>query len=172
VDVQCVASPSPELLVATGTRFACDGLATFAQPTAVNSDLTVTGSLTVFGPKAFAQEHPEDPTKEVIYVALEGNEAGTYTRGSAQLKDGISKIELPEDFHLVTNEIGLTAQITPRGPVISMLYVEAITPTELVVKSSNKKDDNVKFDFMVNGVRKGFENHQVIRDKKNLAMNQ
>lgn len=172
IDVQCSALTGPELLVATGTRFACDGLATFAQPTAVNSDLTVTGSLTVFGPKAFAQQHPEDPTKEIIYVALEGNEAGTYTRGSAQLNNGVAEIQLPEDFHLVTNEEGLTAQITPRGPVNSMLYVESVTPTTLVVKASNKKDANAKFDFMVNGVRSGFENHQVIRDKKSLALNE
>jgi len=171
-DVLIVAAPAPELQVAPTTRFACDGMATFAQPVQVNSSLTVNGSLLVTGPKAFVQDHPEDATKEIVYVALEGNESGTYTRGSSQLKNGVAEISLPEDFHLVTNVDGLTVQITPRGPVNSMLYVESVTPTMLVVKSSNKKDENVKFDFMVNGVRKGFENHQVIRDKKSLALNE
>ncbi len=171
VDVSCQAAPTPEFSIAPGTSFACDGLATFAQPTAVNSDLTVTGALLVTGPKMFVQQHPGDETKEILYVALEGNEAGTYTRGTSQLKDGVAKIELPEDFHLVTNEEGLTAQITPRGPVSSMLFVESVTATLLVVKSSDKKESDVKFDFMVNGLRKGYENHQVIRNKKSLAMN-
>ena len=194
VDVYCDdLAPGPRLVVASSAQLRCDGpasftdcaisgtttcndldclgAASFAQPVQINSDLTVTGQLQVFGPKAFVQEHPEDPTKEVVYVALEGNEAGTYTRGSSQLKDGAAEINLPEDFRLVTNENGLTAQITPRGPVQSMLYVESITPTKLIVKASNKKDGSVKFDFMINGVRSGFENHQVIRDKKSLAMN-
>ncbi|MGH8014581.1 MAG: hypothetical protein ACREBV_00120 [Candidatus Zixiibacteriota bacterium] len=170
-DVVFAATPTPELLVTLGTRFSCEGDATFTRPVAVNSDLTVTGSLLVMGPKAFVQEHPVDATKEIVYVALEGNESGTYTRGSSHLKNGVARIELPEDFHFVTNDAGLTAQVTPRGLVNSMLYVESITPTTLVVKSSNKKDENVKFDFMVNGIRKGFENHQVIRDKTSLAIN-
>jgi hypothetical protein len=170
VDVSCEAAPTPEFSIAPGTSFACDGLATFALPVAISSDLTVTGALLVTGPKMFVQQHPEDETKEILYVALEGNEAGTYTRGTSQLKDGVAKIELPEDFHLVTNEEGLTAQITPRGPVSSMLYVESVTATLLVVKSSDKKDSDVKFDFMVNGLRQGHENHQVIRNKKSLAL--
>ncbi len=171
-DVKCEALPTPEFSIAPGTRLACDGLATFDQSVQMNSNLQVNGALLVLGPKAFVQHHPEDPNKEIIYVALEGNEAGTYTRGSAQLKNGVAEIELPEDFHLVTNVDGLTAQITPRGPVNSMLFVESVTPTSLIVKSSNMKDSDVNFDFMVNGVRKGFENHQVIRDKKSLVMNE
>lgn len=170
VDVECRSLTGPELVVATGTQLICEGLSTFAQPMQVNSDVTITGQLQVFGPKAFVQQHPEDATKEIVYVALEGNEAGTYTRGSSQLVNGVAEIELPEDFHLVTNADGITAQITPRGPVQSMLYVESVTPTKLIVKASNKKDASVKFDFMVNGVRAGFENHQVIRDKKSVAM--
>jgi hypothetical protein len=169
-DVTVTAGTTPTLTVASGASLECLGSSTFDQPVLMNSDLQVNGGLTVFGPKAFVQQHPEDPTKEVVYVALEGNEAGTYTRGSSQLNNGVAEIELPEDFRLVTNVEGLTVQITPRGPVQSMLYVESVTPTKLIVKASNKKDGNVKFDFMVNGVRAGFENHQVIRDKKSVAM--
>ncbi len=36
---------------------------------------------------------------------------------------------------------------------------------------SNKKDGNVKFDFMINGVRAGYEDHQVIRDTQSYANN-
>lgn len=135
------------------------------------TDASTWSSVTVTGVKAFMQDHPEDDTKEIVYVALEGNEAGTYTRGSGQLINGVAEIYLPEDFELVTNEKGLTAQITPRGPVKSMLYVESVTPTMLVVRSSNMKDSDVKFDFMINGVRAGYEDHQVIRDKRSYADN-
>ncbi|MEW5795287.1 MAG: hypothetical protein AB1772_02900 [Candidatus Zixiibacteriota bacterium] len=168
-DLSLTMAPSPELLVATGTRLACDGLSTFAQPVQVNSDLTVTGALTVLGPKAFVQAHPGDDSKEIIYVALEGNEAGTYTRGSAVLRDGVAEIDLPEDFALVTNGDGLTAQVTPRGPVRAMLYVDKLTASKLVVKASDPRDKDVKFDFMVNGVRRGYENHQAIRERTTLA---
>lgn len=91
---------------------------------------------TVSGPVAFVQAHPTEPAQEIIYIALEGNEAGTCTRGSAQLKNGIAEISLPEDFALVTSTNGLTVQVIPRGPVRSMLYVVSITPQKLVVKPS------------------------------------
>ena len=123
------------------------------------------------GAKMFVQQHSEDDNKEIYYVALEGNEAGTYTRGSGKLINGVAEINLPDDFALVTNIEGLTAQITPRGPVSSMLYVESVSSTSLVVKASSGKDSDVKFDFMINGVRAGFENHQVIREKRSYASN-
>lgn len=157
----------------------CDvaGSATFGNPVEIGgpsgippgSFLHVNGDITATGVKFFVEDHPTDATKEIAYISLEGPEAGTYTRGSAQLKNGVAKIELPEDFHLVTNTEGLTAQITPRGPVQSMLYVESVTPTTLVVRASNKKDGDVKFDFMINGVRSGYEDHQVIRDKRSYS---
>jgi len=129
----------------------------------------VTGNLSAGGNKPFVQQHPNDPTKEIVYVSLEGGETGTYTRGSSKLENGVVTVELPEHFALVTNAESLTAQITPRGPVQSMLYVESVTPSQLVVKASNPADADVPFDFMINGVRTGFEDHQVFRDKQVLA---
>jgi hypothetical protein len=130
---------------------------------------TINGDLEVTGNKNFIQPHPTDPTKEIVYVALEGGEAGTYTRGSGTLVDGIAIIELPEHFGLVTNAEGLTAQITPRGPVHAMLYVESVTPRTLVVRASTSADAHVPFDYLINGIREGFENHQVIRDRQRFS---
>jgi hypothetical protein len=50
-----------------------------------------------------------------------------------------------------------------------MLYVQSVTPTQLVVKASNPADAEVPFDYMVNGVRAGFEDHEVIRDRRLLS---
>jgi len=124
------------------------------------------GDLEATGAKNFVQEHPTDPALEIVYVSLESGEAGTYTRGSAQLSGGVAVVTLPEHFGLVTSTEGLTVQVTPRGPVLAMLYVERVTPCQLVVRSSDPADRAVPFDFMVNGVRLGYEDHQVIRERR------
>ena len=131
--------------------------------------LHVVGNITATGAKLFVQDHPKDPSKAIHYIALEGGEAGTYTRGTATLKDGRAAIDLPEHFSLVTVEEGLTAQITPRGRVQSMLYVESLTPRRVVVKSSSSRDAEVPFDFLIQGVRAGFEHHVPIVDRDQVA---
>lgn len=131
--------------------------------------LEVNGDFTATGTKLFVEPHPTDPALEIAYVSLEGGEAGTYVRGSGVLERGVATIELPEHFRLVTNVEGLTAQITPRGPVQSMLYVASVTPSLLVVKSSDPSDREVAFDYMINGVRRGYEGHEAIRAKQTLA---
>jgi len=137
--------------------------------TVVGDHVDVAGNFNCTGTKLFVQQHPTEPDKEIAYVSLEGGEAGTYTRGASKLENGVATVELPEHFGLVTNAEGLTAQITPRGPVQSMLYVESVTPTHLIVKASNPADKDVRFDYLVNGVRSGFEDHQVIRDKQSFT---
>ncbi|MBI1744105.1 hypothetical protein HYR54_13710, partial [Candidatus Acetothermia bacterium] len=73
-----------------------------------NMELSSAGDLFVTGTKSFVQDHPTDPTKQIVYVALEGGEAGTYVRGTGQLVNGEAVIELPEHFGLVTNDQRLT----------------------------------------------------------------
>ena len=53
-----------------------------------------------------------------------------------------------------------------------MLYVESVTPSRLVVKASNPTDAEVRFDYMVNGIRAGFEGRQPIRDRREFSSNQ
>ncbi len=132
---------------------------------ATSGGLKVTGNFDVVGgTKNFIQDHPYDPKKEIVYVSLEGGEAGTYWRGTSQLQNGVAKVSLPEHFGLVTSEHGLTVQVTPRGDC-NGLYVESSTPNEIVVKELMGGRSNVVFDYLVMGIRKGFESHQVIRDK-------
>jgi hypothetical protein len=45
------------------------------------------------------------------------------------------------------------------------LYVVSKSPTEIVVKELGGGTGDATFDFLVNGVRLGHENHQVIQDK-------
>jgi hypothetical protein len=125
-------------------------------------DLYVTGDLMVGGVKNFVHPHPEDPAQSIVYVALEGGEAGTYARGEARLARGEARVSLPDHFRLVTGEAGITAQVTPRERCGGPLFVEQVSPGELRVRSESA-GASCRFDWLVQGVRRGFENHQVFR---------
>lgn len=112
--------------------------------------------------KEFAADHPSDSTKSIVYVSLEGPEDGVYIRGTAQLRDGESIIELPEHFGLVTSEQGLTVQLTPLGEWLQLFVVEK-SVKRIVVREANGKSG--QFDYLVIGIRKGYENHEVIQPK-------
>ena len=58
---------------------------------------------------------PEDPKRSIHFAALEGPEVGTYYRGTAKLSGGETVVELPEYFSKLTEDRGLTVQLTPVG---------------------------------------------------------
>lgn len=64
------------------------------------------------GAKYFIEPHPVDASKVIKYIALEGPEAGTYFRGTARTRGGVAVIDVPESFRYVTDEEGLTVQLT------------------------------------------------------------
>lgn len=125
--------------------------------------LYVEGNLTASGTKNFIQEHPTNPDKAIVYTALEAGEAGTYTRGSGTLVKGRVIIDLPEHFGLVTNNEGLTVQVTPTGPC-NGLYVASKSNDRIEVVELAGGASNTSFDWIIYGVRKGYENYEVIRD--------
>jgi hypothetical protein len=113
--------------------------------------------------KNFVQEHPTDPGTLIIYASLEGGEAGTYYRGTARLEQGTAVVKLPEHFSLVTEEEGLTVQVTPRADCMG-LYVAEVTTRQIVVKELQGGTSNAAFDFTINGVRAGFADYQVMHE--------
>jgi hypothetical protein len=115
------------------------------------------GNFAATGTKAFLEPHPTDPSKEIRYVSLEGPEAGTYFRGSGHTVHGRAVIEVPESFRLVTAAAGLTVVVTPTG---ELAQVAAISKSlnKIVIQSSK----DVAFDYVVNGVRKAFQDLQAI----------
>jgi hypothetical protein len=117
----------------------------------------------------FVQNHPADAAKLIVYAAPEGDEAAVYTRGSARLTHGEARITLGETFQWVANpDLGLTVQVTPRGSW-SQLYVVAVSPTELVVRSRSGAGD-AEFDYAVWGLRIGFEETQIVTERTHEAM--
>jgi len=131
---------------------------------AAYSSYKINGSGTI----SFVQNHPEDPDSVIVYAAPEGDEVATYTRGTARLVDGEARVSLGETFRWVTNpDIGLTAYLTPVGE-FSDLYVAERTTGELVVRSAGGAQD-ATFDYMVYGLRIGFEESSIVQEKEREA---
>ncbi len=122
------------------------------------------GDLAVTGVKNFIQPHPVDASKQINFVCLEGNEAGTYFRGTGQILDGVAEIEVPEDFRLVTETEGLTVQVTVVGSPASA-WIETQDLNRIVVRASG----DVSFHYMVNGVRRGFKDTKTIRENTSFV---
>jgi hypothetical protein len=116
-----------------------------------------------------AQPHPTDANKMIVYGVLEGGEAGTYYRGTAQLEGGTARVELSEHFSLVTEEEGLTVQVTPREDC-NGLYVAEVTTTYVVVRELQGGTGHARFDFFINGVRSGYEDFQVEVDTEEFRL--
>ncbi len=117
------------------------------------------GNTGATGTKSFIEPHPTDASKEIRYVSLEGPEAGTYFRGSGRTVNGSAIIEVPESFRMVTAEAGMTVVVTPTG---DLAQIAAISKSldRIVIRSSK----DVTFDYVVNGVRKAFQDFQAIAE--------
>jgi hypothetical protein len=113
----------------------------------------------------FVQNHPYEKDRVIAYTAPEGDEAATYTRGTARLVNGEARVMLGETFKWVTDpEIGLTAHITPRADCKG-LYVASLTTSEMVVKELQGGTSDAAFDYLVYGLRIGFEETSVVQEK-------
>jgi hypothetical protein len=125
--------------------------------------VTINGNLQCTGVKNFVQPHPSNPGQEVVFTALEGSEAGVYCRGRGKVVDGTARIALPEAFRLVASVEDLTAHLTPRGSWLQ-LYVAALDANSIVIEEAQGKSG--EFDYVVHGIRKGYEQQESIRDKR------
>jgi len=121
------------------------------------------------GSMNFMFDHPTESNQVIVYASLEGGEAGTYYRGTAQLTEGKATIELPEHFRLVTEDDGLTATVTPRADC-NGLFVADVSTTRIVVKELQGGTSNARFDFLVNGVRAGYADYKVMNTKSELGL--
>ena len=120
------------------------------------------------GTVSFVQNHPYERDEVIVYAAPEGDEVAVYTRGSARLEDGFARVALGPTFALVANpDVGLTAHVTPRGD-LDRLWVESIDTHELVVRGPAGAD--VAFDYVVYGLRVGFEDLAVVQPKVREAL--
>lgn len=114
--------------------------------------------LGVVGTKSFVEPHPTDPARQIVFVAMEGPEAGTYFRGRGRFIGKSAVIAVPEEFRLVTEEEGLTVQITPIGRIAGFAVV-SMGLDRIVAESTQ----DVEFSYLVQGVRKNYKGHEPIQ---------
>src|SRR5215831_18281615 len=138
----------------SGTTFVSEGtLATSANAVEGFGNLSVTGA------KSFVDPHPTDASRVIKYVAIEGPTPDTYFRGTGRIVGGRAVITVPEDFRMVTDEQGLTVQLTPVG-ALATLAVESQDLKQIRILGSR----DVTFHYLVQGMRAGFEGWQPIQE--------
>ncbi len=114
--------------------------------------------------KQFVDPHPTDPSKTIHYVSLEGPEAGTYFRGTGRTVLGQAVIEVPDHFRWVTQEEGMTVQLTPVGD-LAMMAVISQDLNRIVVRSSK----DVRFHYLVQGIRPAHRDFQQVVEGREYA---
>lgn len=117
---------------------------------------------------SFFMDHPRNPEKEIWYASIEGPEAAAYERGTAQLVNGEARVDFSEHFELVVNPETVTFVLTPRSAASKGLAAVEQTATGFTVKELLGGTGSYDFDWRVEGVRKGYEDFEVIRDKKEM----
>ncbi len=120
----------------------------------------------IFGDiKNFRMEHPEDASKSIWYASLEGPEAGAYERGVGTLDNGYAFIPYSDHFRLVINPETVTVILTPHSHQTFGLAVVEKRPDGFVVRELMDGEGNFSFDWVVQGVRQGWEDYEVIRPR-------
>lgn len=118
--------------------------------------------------KNFRMDHPLMADQDIVYASLEGPEAAAYCRGKTQISNGKIFIPFPEHFRHVCSPDDLTVQLTPRSAQSKGLAVTQIGPEGFLVEELMNGKGSYEFYWEVKGVRKGFENFQVIRPKSEI----
>ncbi|MBP7147550.1 MAG: hypothetical protein KBD01_08390 [Acidobacteria bacterium] len=118
------------------------------------------------GAVSFVQNHPTQKDRVIVYAAPEGDEVAVYTRGSGRLSAGRADVVLGETFALVANpDLGLTAHLTSRGGAC-LVYVREVSTGHLSVAADDPRCTDVAFDYIVYGLRIGFESLPIVQVKR------
>ena len=127
----------------------------------------VHGTLTATS-KSFVQPHKDDPTREIVYVALESREHAVVIRGNATLENGEATIEMPEDWVQVAADDGITVNLTPKG-AWAPLYVKSESKHAIVVAVAPGGADDVTFSYCIMAPRDGFQDHAPIQANRHFT---
>ena len=132
-----------------------------------SGNVHVSGTLTATS-KPFVQPHKSDPSKEIVYVSLEGPEHAIFTRGTATLENGVAVIEMPEHWEEVAAEEGITVNLTPEG-MWAPLYVESKSKSEVVVRVASGGPEDASFSYCILARRDGFQEHEPIQENTHFT---
>ncbi len=122
--------------------------------------------------KNFRVPNPAQADTDIVYACIEGPEAAAYVRGTAELINGACTIALPDHFATVIEQIGMTVHVTPLSAESLGLTVVEKSPKSLVVQELHQGAGTYSFDWEVKGIRKGYEDYQVIRPQSERSLAQ
>lgn len=134
----------------------------------IGGNLTVSDDLNVWGNKNFIQSI-KGTNKEVVYTSQESGKVRTiWDKANILVEDGSEIIQLPKHFKLVTsNKKPLVVHVTPNNKPVAVATPVKSLKKGIKIKSLSEKD--IRVDITVKGIRKGYEDKQIIRQKKDVA---
>jgi hypothetical protein len=114
--------------------------------------VTVTGALTVLGPKSAAVRGADGGLKRLY--SLESPESWFEDFGSGHLTDGSATVQLEPGFAGVVHGDDYHAFLTPRGESKGWLYVSKQNPNGFTVQEAGGGTSNIGFSYRVVAKRK------------------
>jgi hypothetical protein len=103
---------------------------------------------------------------EIFYAGIMGPEAAAYLRGTAELIDGRSQIVFPEHFRQMVSEESITVMLTPLSIESKGLAVIDKDRSGFEVGELLNGTGSYSFDWEIKAIRTGYEDFQVIKEKK------
>jgi hypothetical protein len=119
-------------------------------------DLAIVG-----GSKSFVSPHPEDSGLQIQYASVEAPTVDVYFRGTADLVNGVARVEIPDHFRFTAREGTYMTTLTAVGRAAN-LSVESEGPDGIVVRGTG----NARFHYVVYAERAEIEGFQPV--SKNL----
>ena len=111
-------------------------------------------------------ENPNDENSLLAYSSLSGPLVAAYDLGHSKLENGEIFVPYSDHFKIVANTNAVNVLLTPLHWDTYGLAVTQKTKTGFFVKELKGGTGNFSFDWEIKAVRKGHENYQVFRDKK------
>jgi hypothetical protein len=100
----------------------------------------------------------------IQYSSLVGPEAAIYIRGKAELDGGRTYISFPDHFSDTVVPSSITVSLTPRSADSFGLAAVEVDAEGMEVAELQNETGTYFFDYVVYGVRKGYEDYQVYMD--------
>jgi len=130
----------------------------------------VDGDGVVFGDyKAFVVEHPTKADQKIMYVSLEGPEAGIYDRGVVRLENGRAVIRLPEHFVALADPKSITVQLTPASFNSAGVGYQVIDTSQIEVGELNKGTGSYDVSYLVQAKRASAKAIPTVMSKAEFA---
>jgi hypothetical protein len=119
---------------------------------------TYTMYVDVTAVKTFVIDHPIKQDNYLVHACAEGPTSDVFYRGTGQLQNGVTVIELPDYFESLTEEEGRTVMITPiadeMGNAANLAAHEIYEGKFIVELAAGYVIKNQRFWWRVDAVRK------------------